>query len=133
MEIIHMAGNNFKPDFTPKKMRMLGILNTNGVIPIYASQKKWPKKWVHPQDPGGWGQWYERYNAGRRTEDDVRQIKRWSSFKARHGSAFKKNPTPRRAFALMNWAIDPLKLISKSKINKVKESIKLYKNKYSTN
>lgn len=121
--------NNFKPDLTPKKMRMLGILNDKGVIPIYASQKKWPKKWVHPQDPGGWGQWYFNYSNGRRTEDDTRQIKRWLSFKARHGSAFKTNPTPRRAFALMNWGIDPLKLINKNKINKIKKSMELYKNK----
>lgn len=125
-----MVGNNFKPDLTPKKMRMLGILNANGILPIYASQKKWPKKWVHQQDPGGWGQWYDRYSAGRRTEDDNRQIKRWLSFKARHGSSFEKNPTPRRAFALMNWGIDPLKLVNKNKLEAIKKSMELYKQKH---
>lgn len=103
------------------------ILNDKGIVPIYASQKKWPSKWINKQDPGGWGQWYDRYSQGRRTEDDARQIKRWLSFKARHGSAFKKNPTPRRAFALMNWAIDPLKLVQKNKLEKVKKNMDLYK------
>ena len=45
-------------------------------------------------------------------EDDESQIKRWKAFKARHGgNAFRSNPTPRRAYALRNWAIDPTKLV----------------------
>jgi hypothetical protein len=56
-------------------------------------------------------QWYERYSAGRRTEDDARQIKRWESFKARHGSQYYNNPTDRRKAALRNWGIDADKLI----------------------
>ncbi len=105
----------FKPDLTPAKMRRLGLLNTAGIVPQYASQKSWPAKWVNPQDPGGWGQWYLRYTTGRRTPDDARQIKRWASFKARHLAQFTKNPTPRRAYALMNWGIDPLKHVSDRK------------------
>ncbi|XP_063850615.1 uncharacterized protein LOC135094451 isoform X2 [Scylla paramamosain] len=34
--------------------------------------------WIHKQDPYGWFMWYCRYFQGRRTEDDERQIGRWS-------------------------------------------------------
>ncbi|KAJ8608582.1 hypothetical protein CTAYLR_005969 [Chrysophaeum taylorii] len=33
--------------------------------------------WMRPQDPYGWFQWYCRFFAGRRTDDDDRQISRW--------------------------------------------------------
>ena len=49
------------------------------------------KGWIHPQDPYGWFQWYCRYYAGRRTDDDLRQIKRWISIKNRFGKL--KNKT----------------------------------------
>ena len=40
--------------------------------------KMWhAKKWMRPQDPYGWFQWYCRFFAGRRdTDEDKRQIKR---------------------------------------------------------
>eukprot|EP00096_Caligus_rogercresseyi_P012363 TRINITY_DN5144_c0_g1_i2.p1 TRINITY_DN5144_c0_g1~~TRINITY_DN5144_c0_g1_i2.p1 ORF type:complete len:286 (+),score=72.15 TRINITY_DN5144_c0_g1_i2:61-918(+) len=34
--------------------------------------------WMDKQDPYGWFQWYCRFYQGRRTEDDARQIDRWS-------------------------------------------------------
>ncbi|KAG0717064.1 hypothetical protein GWK47_008278 [Chionoecetes opilio] len=34
--------------------------------------------WINKQDPYGWFMWYCRYYQGRRTEDDERQIGRWS-------------------------------------------------------
>eukprot|EP00439_Symbiodinium_sp_Y106_P071401 s1715_g12.t2 len=34
--------------------------------------------WIVAQDPYGWFQWYCRFFLGRRTDDDERQIKRWS-------------------------------------------------------
>lgn len=80
--------------------------------PRLASMKSWPSKWI-PEGSNelGWLAWYFDYARGNRTPDDDRQIMRWKSFKARHGASFADNPTPRRAFALRNWAIDPLKLI----------------------
>jgi len=34
--------------------------------------------WIKKQDPYGWFQWYCRFYLGRRTEDDKRQVDRWS-------------------------------------------------------
>lgn len=119
--------NKFKPDLTPNKLRALGVLGDKGTIPTFASQKSWPSKWVNPQDPGGWGQWYDRYHSGRRSDDDSRQIRRWASFKARHLAQFTKNPTPRRAYALINWGIDPMKHVPDK--NKFKSIMNQYKDK----
>ena len=44
-----------------------------------ASLEEWESSgWMHKQDPYGWFQWYCRFYQGRRTEDDVRQVGRWS-------------------------------------------------------
>jgi len=44
-----------------------------------ASLEEWENSgWMHKQDPYGWFQWYCRFYQGRRTEDDVRQVGRWS-------------------------------------------------------
>lgn len=34
--------------------------------------------WIVAQDPYGWFQWYSRFFQGRRSDDDTRQIGRWS-------------------------------------------------------
>ena len=45
------------------------------------SLQEWKAKgWIHPDDPNGWFEWYCKYHAGRRHEDDARQIKRWNAF-----------------------------------------------------
>lgn len=37
------------------------------------------KGWMRKQDPYGWFQWYCRFFLGRRTEDDARQVARWTA------------------------------------------------------
>ena len=102
----------FSPDYSSKQLRNFGVYDeVYGDKPQQASMKSWPTHWIHPQDPKGWLQWFERYESGRRTEDDERQIKRWLAFKQRHGAQYKANPTERRRLALRNWAIDAEKLL----------------------
>ena len=38
------------------------------------------KAWIKAQDPYGWVQWYCRFVAGRRSDDDARQVQRWLNF-----------------------------------------------------
>ena len=77
----------------------------------------WRKKgWIHPQDPRGWFQWYCRYFVGRRTDDDLRQIKRWKAM-TRHVAQIRKNCRPgdlnchrKQRQALLHWAYDSINL-----------------------
>ena len=68
--------------------------------------------WIRPQDPRGWFQWYCRYYMGRRTADDVRQIRRWRAI-ARHAMAIRKHCETgdlecrrKQRQALLHWAYD---------------------------
>lgn len=46
-----------------------------------SSLREWESKgWIVAQDPYGWVQWYCRFYAGRRSQDDERQIGRWNRY-----------------------------------------------------
>jgi hypothetical protein len=70
------------------------------------------KGWIHPQDPRGWFQWYCRYYLGRRSPDDLRQIRRWRLMR-RHVAQILRNCLPgdlncrkKQRQALLHWAYD---------------------------
>lgn len=122
----------FKPDYTPEQLEHMGVYDAlyRGQGPRLASLGEWKPEWVSEHDPKGWAQWYKRYSSGRRIPDeDERQIKRWASFKARHGGPFATNPTPRRGWALRNWGIDPSKLVSPEQGAQIQEMLDEYQRK----
>lgn len=119
----------FTPDFSPEELRESynSIYGRTG--PQLASMRRWPAHWLDDQDTQGWLQWYDNYAAGRRGATDEKQIKRWHSFKARHGAQFIANPTPRRAYALTNWGIDPIKMLPPEKADDFRKSMEGYRSK----
>lgn len=122
----------FAPDYTPEQLENLGVYDAlyRGQGPRLASLGEWKPEWISEHDPKGWAQWYKRYTSGRRIPDeDTRQIKRWLSFKARHGGPFVKNPTPRRGWALRNWGIDPSKLVEPGQAQAISEMLDEYQRK----
>ena len=123
---------SFAPDYTPEELEDMGVYDAiyRGKGPRLASLGEWKPEWVNPVDPQGWAQWYKRYSGGRRLpEEDERQIKRWHNFKSRHGGPFSKKPTPRRGWALRNWAIDPSKLVAEGDAASITEMLDNYKDK----
>lgn len=69
---------------------------------------------IVPPDELGWFQWYMNFYAGRRHKVDQWQIRRWSSFNARHGAALMKqgqgimSKSRGRRQALLQWACNPV-------------------------
>jgi superfamily II DNA or RNA helicase len=120
---------DFAPDYTPGQLHRMGVYKSlyekDG--PRLASQGEWKPEWVTEHDPKGWLEWYQNYNSGRRIPDeDMRQIKRWASFKARHGGPFAASPSPRRGWALRNWGINPAKLVAKEQRPVVENMLSQY-------
>jgi DNA-directed RNA polymerase beta subunit len=130
-EVIKSASSEFNPDLSGEEMGESYDQIFSEDTPRLASMEHWPERWFpEGSDPKGWISWYQGYSNGKRTPDDDRQIKRWKSFKQRHGEVFKRKPTPRRAFALKNWAIDPLKLIEQpTRREEVAKAMEEYKQK----
>jgi hypothetical protein len=123
---------DFAPDYTPGQLHAMGVYKSlyEKEGPRLASLGEWKPEWVTEHDPKGWLEWYQNYNSGRRIpEEDTRQIKRWASFKARHGGPFVTQPTPRRGWALRHWAINPEKLVSKSRAGDIKTMLQEYQEK----
>ena len=120
---------SFDPDLQPGDMKETynSIYGNKG--PRLASMRAWPEHWLDDQDKQGWLQWYENYVEGRRSDQDARQIERWKGFKRRHGAQFVANPTPRRAYALTNWAIDPLEMLPEEKREEFKGVMDAYRGK----
>lgn len=57
-----------------------------------SSLDDWEQKgWIVAQDPYGWVQWYCRFYAGRRSEDDERQINRWNNYTGQKSGRWRKN------------------------------------------
>lgn len=124
--------DQFQPDYTPEQLENLGVYDAlyRGQGPRLASLGAWKPEWVSEHDPKGWAQWYKRYQGGRRIpEEDTRQIKRWLNFKSRHGGPFVKKPSPRRGWALRNWAIDPSKMVPGEQQQAVVEMLEEYQRK----
>lgn len=119
----------FDPDLKPGDMKdsYASVYGHRG--PRLASMRAWPKHWLDDQDTKGWLEWYENYAAGRRSATDAKQIARWLSFKRRQGALFVSNPTPRRAFALRNWAIDPLEMLPVSARDAFADEMELFRSK----
>ena len=91
-------------------------LNYFGVNASQSLRTWWQKGWIRPQDPRGWFQWYCRYYMGRRSSDDVRQIRRWRAIR-RHVSQIVSNCETgdldcrrRQRQAVLHWAYDSRKL-----------------------
>jgi hypothetical protein len=74
--------------------------------------------WIKSQDPFGWINWYINFYYGRRSSDDLRQIKRWISFKPRHIATLLRTGKDcdlshglKTRQNLLHWAIDSKKLV----------------------
>lgn len=122
----------FKPDFSFQDLQdRYNVMDRLywKTLPRLASMDSWPKEWTTDLDPTGWLEWYEQYSGGRRSDDDAKQIKRWLKFRARHGAALKANPTPRRAWALLNWAINPVNLVHARDQEKLMREMNEYQKK----
>lgn len=130
----------FNPIFTPYQMLELGIfdgayygegtavtkkdfartpiITKTNLFASNASQplNVWQEKgWIKEHDTMGWFQWYVRFYHGRRIDEyDSWQMKRWTSFVARHSAQVEKNGNGdmskrlKQRQALLHWGADPI-------------------------
>jgi hypothetical protein len=95
-------------------------------VKVGSSYEYWiEKKWINENyDPYGWIEWYSNYYIGRRTEDDLRQIKRWNNIAGKNGrfrkqlqNLINKNKSndekisPKIRQTLLHWGFDSSKMI----------------------
>lgn len=135
-----MGGNYFDPtvgdwtEFTPQEfadelkssleveMYASGFynrkLNAFGVRSGLTYEEWMANGWIKPQDPFGWVNWYVNFYYGRRSDDDLRQIRRWVSFKPRHTATLLRTGSPenlkhghRTRQNLLHWGIDSTKVL----------------------
>jgi len=72
--------------------------------------------WIHEQDPRGWFEWYCRFYMGRRSDDDIRQIKRHINYKRFLGALRRYSTHPcdgkglKTKQSLLHWGYDARKL-----------------------
>jgi len=88
---------------------------TNNAFGVHSgmSREKWDERgWLTEDNPRGWYEWYCRFDAGKRYDEDKDQIKRWKDFRNRW------SPNDRQALenmspgdgtrqALLHWALHP--------------------------
>ena len=92
----------------------LNFFGVNASQPLSVWRKK---RWIYPDDPRGWFQWYCRYYMGRRLpEEDDRQIARWKAIR-RHVAQIKKHCRKgdfkcrrKQRQAVLHWAYDSRKI-----------------------
>ena len=97
-------------------------------VKVGSSYEFWmEKKWINEKiDPYGWIQWYCNFYNGRRTTDDLRQIKRWNNIVGKNGRFRKQlqnkinnsdkndsNNFPKIRQILLHWGFDSSKMRKK--------------------
>lgn len=94
-------------------------------VTVGSSYEYWmERKWINEKiDPYGWIEWYINFYNGRRTSDDIRQIKRWKNIAGENGrfrkqlqnkiNKLKRNDNlqyPKIRQTLLHWAFDTRKM-----------------------
>lgn len=122
----------FTPHLTPEEMHERSDYQNrllHHVRPHLASQKEWPEHWCTDDSPTGWIEWYEGYHAGKRGPDDKKQIARWHNQAMLQSCQFRRQPTPRRAFAMIHWALDPIKMLPEHARESFQKEMDAYRDK----
>ena len=94
LEISSYLGETYKPKLNKFKIR-------SGMPYEYWKEMNW----MHEDDPYGWFEWYCKYDMGRRTDDDARQIRRWQDFCGVNGRWRKRIYS--RLYETGDWQVSP--------------------------